>query len=33
MVTGVVLVFALLAWSPWGVPTGVPRAPEVHSRR
>jgi hypothetical protein len=24
------LIFAALAWSPWGVPTGVPRAPEAH---
>jgi hypothetical protein len=27
-----VLVFAALAWSPWGVPTGVPRKPEAYSR-
>lgn len=32
IVTGVVLAFALLAWSPWGVPTGVPREPEVLRR-
>ena len=30
--TGAVLVFALLAWSPWGVPAGVPREPEVARR-
>ena len=29
LTTAVVLAFALLAWSPWGVPTGVPREPEV----
>ena len=29
LVTLTVLVFATLAWSPWGVPTGVPRVPEV----
>jgi hypothetical protein len=28
----VVLVFALLAWSPWGVPTGTPREPELLRR-
>jgi hypothetical protein len=28
-----VLIFAAMAWSPWGVPTGVPRAPEVCARR
>jgi hypothetical protein len=32
VVTGAVLAFALLAWSPWGVPTGVPREPEVARR-
>jgi hypothetical protein len=32
LLTAVVLVFALLAWSPWGVPTGVPREPEVGRR-
>ncbi len=30
--TLVVLLFALLAWSPWGVPRGQPRQPEVHRR-
>ena len=29
LLTTVLLVFAALAWSPWGVPTGVPRPPEV----
>lgn len=29
LVTLAVLVFAALAWSPWGVPAGVPREPEV----
>jgi hypothetical protein len=29
MVTLAALIFAALAWSPWGVPTGVPRKPEV----
>ena len=29
LVTLTVLVFATLAWSPWGVPAGVPRVPEV----
>jgi hypothetical protein len=29
LVTVALLVFAALAWSPWGVPTGVPREPEV----
>ena len=29
LVTLAVLIFAALAWSPWGVPTGVPRVPEV----
>jgi hypothetical protein len=29
LVTGAVIIFAALAWSPWGVPTGVPRVPEV----
>jgi hypothetical protein len=32
IVTCVVLVFALLAWSPWGVPTGVLREPETARR-
>jgi hypothetical protein len=27
------LTFALLAWSPWGVPTGTPRTPEAAGRR
>jgi hypothetical protein len=27
----VVLIFALLAWSPWGVPRPVPREPEVRT--
>ena len=27
-----VLIFAALAWSPWGVPTGVPREPEILRR-
>jgi hypothetical protein len=26
-------VFAALAWSPWGVPTGKPREPEVLSQQ
>jgi hypothetical protein len=29
LLTLALLVFAALAWSPWGVPTGVPRTPEV----
>jgi hypothetical protein len=29
LVTVAVIIFAALAWSPWGVPTGVPRVPEV----
>jgi hypothetical protein len=32
LVTLAVLSFAALAWSPWGVPTGVPRTPEVANR-
>ena len=32
LVTLAVLVFAALAWSPWGVPTGIPREPEVGRR-
>jgi hypothetical protein len=28
IVTAVVVIFAACAWSPWGVPTGVPRKPE-----
>jgi len=32
VVTLAVLIFTALAWSPWGVPTGVPREPEVRSR-
>jgi hypothetical protein len=32
VMTAVVVAFALLAWSPWGVPTGVPREPEVARR-
>ena len=32
LVTSAVLVFAALAWSPWGVPTGAPREPEVLRR-
>jgi hypothetical protein len=32
LVTTAVLVFAALAWSPWGVPTGTPREPEVPRR-
>jgi hypothetical protein len=32
LMTLAVLVFAALAWSPWGVPTGVPRAPEILNR-
>src|SRR5581483_5563360 len=27
------LVFALLAWSPWGVPRGIPRDPEVYRQQ
>ena len=23
------VIFAALVWSPWGVPTGAPRTPEV----
>jgi hypothetical protein len=30
VVTAALLVFAALAWSPWGVPAGVPRQPEVY---
>lgn len=33
LLTTVVVIFAACAWSPWGVPTGVPRAPEVGQRR
>jgi hypothetical protein len=29
LLTLALLVFAALAWSPWGVPTGAPRTPEV----
>lgn len=29
LLTAILLVFAALAWSPWGVPTGVPRTPEA----
>lgn len=29
VLTVALLVFAALAWSPWGVPTGVPRDPEA----
>jgi hypothetical protein len=29
VLTTVLLVFVALAWSPWGVPTGVPRTPEI----
>ena len=32
LVTLAVLIFAALAWSPWGVPTGVPREPEILRR-
>jgi hypothetical protein len=32
LVTAALLVFAALAWSPWGVPTGLPREPEVGRR-
>jgi hypothetical protein len=28
-----VLVFAAMAWSPWGVPTGAPRLPENAAAR
>jgi hypothetical protein len=31
LLTVVVLIFALLAWSPWGVPRPIPREPEVHT--
>jgi hypothetical protein len=30
LVTFAVIIFTALAWSPWGVPTGVPRVPEVN---
>lgn len=33
LVTAALLVFAALAWSPWGVPTGKPREPEVLSQQ
>jgi hypothetical protein len=29
VLTVAVLIFMALAWSPWGVPTGVPRPPEI----
>jgi hypothetical protein len=29
VLTLVLIVFAALAWSPWGVPTGALRTPEV----
>jgi hypothetical protein len=29
VLTTVLLIFVALAWSPWGVPTGVPRTPEI----
>lgn len=29
VLTTALLIFVALAWSPWGVPTGVPRTPEV----
>jgi hypothetical protein len=32
LVTLAALIFTALAWSPWGVPTGVPRKPEVQRR-
>ena len=32
LLTVAVLIFAALAWSPWGVPTGVPREPEALRR-
>jgi hypothetical protein len=32
LLTLAVLLFAALAWSPWGVPTGVSRGPEVLRR-
>lgn len=33
LLTLAVLVFAALCWSPWGVPTGLPREPEACGRR
>jgi hypothetical protein len=32
LLTLVVLACALLAWSPWGVPRGIPREPEGAAR-
>lgn len=32
LLTIAALIFAALAWSPWGVPSGVPREPEVQRR-
>jgi hypothetical protein len=29
VLTCALIVFAALVWSPWGVPTGAPRTPEV----
>ena len=33
VVTLAVFIFTALAWSPWGVPTGVPREPEAPSSK